>query len=261
MRQVKIKGMRFEDDLKESIRILRGNVPVSGFYYGCFSGGKDSVAVKELCRMARVPVFWHYNITTIDPPELVHFIKKFHPDVKMLRPRYGNFFSYALKKGFPTRRNRWCCEKYKEGNNPKGVTLVTGIRGQESPRRAADWSLITFNKKTKEEQINPLFKWDSEDLWNFIRDRNIPYCSLYDEGFKRLGCVGCPMAGLNRIREFERWPKFELKWKRLFEGIWNRRTGTLQWDGRQWFGNKFFRCWEEMFDWWLYDKSLPGKGN
>ena len=50
---------------------------------------------------------------------------------------------------------------------------------------------------------NPIVDWTDEDVWNFIKGNNLPYCKLYDDGEKRLGCIGCPMA---TIRERERFP-------------------------------------------------------
>jgi len=243
-----------------SIKVLRDNVPEDGRpYYGCFSGGKDSIVIKALARMANVPIEWHYNVTTIDPPELLRFIKRWHPDVIWDKPRHGNFFvRMERKKGFPTRRGRWCCEDYKEARPPKGVTLVMGIRAEESPRRAKTWGHVTYHTRTKANAVNPILDWASDELWEFIRMMKMPYCELYDEGFHRLGCIGCPMARKSgRVKEFERWPGYEKRWKLSFKRIWERRSGSLQRDGRTWFGDAFFRNWEEMWDWWLNDRALP----
>ena len=45
-------------------------------YYLCFSGGKDSQVIYALAKMAGVKFQAYYNITTVDQPELVHFIRK-----------------------------------------------------------------------------------------------------------------------------------------------------------------------------------------
>ena len=90
--------------VQRSVALLQANAPSDGApYYGCFSGGKDSVVIKELARMAGVPVEWHYNVI-IDPPELMRFIKQRHPDVKWLRCKHGPFFNRIKQKlMLPTR--------------------------------------------------------------------------------------------------------------------------------------------------------------
>ena len=63
--------------------------------------------------------------------------------------------------------------------------------------------------RTRKTLLNPIIDWKDEDVWDFIHDRNLPYCSLYDEGFTRLGCIGCPLQGGKGMeRDFERWPKY-----------------------------------------------------
>lgn len=257
--QQKLPGFDFAADIDLSIEILRRNAPPKGNpYYGLFSGGKDSVALREVARMAGVSVAWHYNVTTIDPPELVRFVRSFG-DVEFVRPSYGNLLRRAAEvKGFPTRRQRWCCEEYKESRAPRGRVLLMGVRAQESPARAARWGHVTTHRRTLSKVVNPLLWWEAEDLWGFIRGNGVRYCTLYDEGFHRLGCIGCPMARkAGRLKEFARWPRFEAGWRRVFRRVWERRAGTLQRDGREWFGTARFDSWEEMYEWWLSDRSLP----
>jgi len=241
-----------------SIALLRAHEPEGAAYYGAFSGGKDSVVIKELARIAGVRVVWHYHNTTIDPPELVQFIKRQHPDVAWTKPKHGNFFARMEVKGFPTRRCRWCCGEYKESAPPRGSVMVLGVRAAESPRRAATWKPITFHRETRAWCISPILLWSTENIWDFIRQSGIPYSSLYDEGFTRLGCIGCPMAReAARLKEFARWPRYEALWRRGFDRVWERRTGLTQRNGRIWFGDAFFRNAQEMWEWWLSNDSLP----
>lgn len=241
----------------KAIALLRASDPTADGgdpYYGCFSGGKDSVVIKQLALEAGVACQWHYNNTTIDPPELLRFIKAYHPDVTWVPPKHGNFFHRAAQKGFPTRRARWCCQEYKEGQTPAGRVAIFGVRAQESPRRAKSWKPTTMHTRTHSWVVSPILRWTEDDVWAFIHSRALPYCSLYDEGFKRLGCIGCPMAReASRRREFARWPKYEAAWRRMFHRVWARRSGSLQRNGKVWFGDVYFRNADEMFEWWLSD--------
>lgn len=133
-----------------------------------------------------------------------------------------------------------------------------GIRAAESPRRAKMWREVTFHNKTHEYAVCPIVKWSEDAVWEFIRSRSIPYCRLYDEGWVRLGCIGCPMATkANRARDFARWPGFERCWRRAFRLLWERRRGHIDKNGNQWTGERYFSNWEEMWQWWLNDEPLP----
>lgn len=92
--------------------------------------------------------------------------------------------------------------------------------------------------------VNPIIDWDNAEVWEFIHEYKIPYCSLYDEGFKRLGCVGCPMGTIAlRKREFERWPKF----KELYMKAFGRALDHIHERGKE----TKWKTAQDMFDWWL----------
>lgn len=67
------------DKVKIACARLRLHEPPEG-YYVAFSGGKDSCVALDLCKRAGVNYDVHYSVTTVDPPELVYFIRKYHPD-------------------------------------------------------------------------------------------------------------------------------------------------------------------------------------
>lgn len=231
-------------------------------YWGCDSGGKDSGVIRELARLAGVKVTWHYNVTTIDPPEVCRFIREYHADtVWEHRPR--DFFTVmAEDRGFPLRHLRWCCQEFKEGSGV-GKVKITGVRWEESWRRRETWKEFQAFDPSRSHgdplmsswMCNPLVAWTAEDVWEFTRSRELPYCGLYDEGFERLGCVGCPMSGKKGIeRDFARWPAIERGWRRAFERLWQRRGGTVLARGRNrgkaWPGIEGVSTWEGLYAWW-----------
>jgi phosphoadenosine phosphosulfate reductase len=242
--------MFIKETIAKSIRVLR-HFATDTPYYGGFSGGKDSVVLHEIARRAAVAVEWHYHVTTIDPPDLTRFILRQYPHVIWDRPAIP-FFEHLYRVGFPTRQFRKCCVAYKESHNPApGQTMILVVRAAESARRAKAWS-ITSNARGFP-VIAPILEWTDDEVWTFIRDNNLPYCSLYDEGFKRLGCVGCPMAGKDRIRMLKRYPGIELGYRAAFRRWWNRRASKdPNWSYLQRFPDS-----DALFDWWIGNEALP----
>jgi phosphoadenosine phosphosulfate reductase len=211
-------------------------------YYVAFSGGKDSVVIMDLVKRAGVPFDAHYNITGIDPPELYYFIRDEFPEVQRHRPEM-TMWKLIEKKGFPpTRMIRYCCEKLKEGGGSERMVL-TGIRWAESNRRSHRRMNEACFRDSRKFYFHPIIDWTEEDVWSYIHKRPLKYCKLYDEGFKRLGCIMCPMGGKSQIRDAERWPKYKRLWVRAMQrGIENsvaRGRCPSQKDG------------EEMYEWWI----------
>lgn len=264
--QLNLSGKNKIDVACERLRTFE---PSEG-YYLCFSGGKDSVVIKALADMAGVKYDAHYNVTSVDPPGLVRFIKENHPDVHMDYPRDkdGNVITMwnliPKKKIPPTRIMRYCCEKLKEAGG-KGRFVVTGVRWAESVRRANTRSGLEIDNGKKRREmadpdnpdnaqmarfcptkgkhiLNPIIDWTNEDVWEFIRSYNIPYCELYDKGYKRLGCIGCPMSS-NKADELERYPKYKQAYLRAFE----RMLTKLDDKNRR----NTWKTAEDVMKWWL----------
>ena len=89
--------------------------------------------------------------------------------------------------------------------------------------------IVEMCYRTHTTLVNPIIDWTDVEVWEFIREYNVPYCSLYDDGFKRLGCIGCPMGSKEqREREFERWPKYKALYLKAFEKMIENRRGAAE---------------------------------
>ncbi len=225
-------------------------------YWLAFSGGKDSVVIKELAKMAGVKFHSVYNVTTIDPPELVRFIKEHHQDVEWNRPDVPLLIRLIENPaGPPTRFVRWCCSEYKEAGG-RGFGRVIGVRSEESVRRRDMWEYFIADRKSKGFFVCPVLHWTTAQIWAFIKLFNLPYCSLYDEGYKRLGCVGCPFGGAKQIqRDFKRWPRFEHVWRKAIIKYYDNWHGIPTRFGKpRWFEG-VANSGEELFEWWKSGKK------
>lgn len=278
-------NMYGKDKVQIAVDRLRTFEPPEG-YYLAFSGGKDSVVIKALADMAGVKYDAHYTVTSVDPPELVQFIKTFD-DVSIDRPldKDGNQITMwnliAKRKMPPTRLVRYCCKDLKEMGG-QGRLVITGVRWAESPNRKNNQGEVTVMTKRKRDReelvqsgnftqtnkggvvlnndneesrqmveqcykqsktvVNPIIDWSNEDVWEFIREYNVPYCSLYDDGYKRLGCIGCPMGTVeHRKAEFARYPKYEQAYIKAFD----RMLKNLDGGGYSW------KTGRDVCRWWL----------
>lgn len=231
------------DKIHSAIDRLRQFEPTEG-YYLAFGGGKDSIVLRALADLAGVKYDPHYSNTTIDPPELVHFIRKYYPDTAFHNPEIP-FLKLLETRGFPLRQRRWCCEVYKESGGT-GRLVLTGIRWQESARRKKRQLVETCFRDTTKRYLNPIIDWQNADIWDFIKQHHLFYCCLYDQGWKRIGCLFCPMTyKKQRIRECERYPGYERAFLRSFIKLYAHKKKQKHNSVRAW------KDGQEMFYWWL----------
>lgn len=272
-RRTDISGyMTLDEKIEYSINLLRKSEemalrmdPENGFYLA-FSGGKDSQALYHIAVQGGVKFKAHMNLTSVDPPEVIRFVKKNYPDVELIKPRMS-IYDMAKKKGvLPTRLVRWCCEEFKEMSGAGKVTLI-GIRKSESVRRSRRNEIETGDRKFsgtfdqwsehKEKivtcvggkdkiLVSPILHWTEKDVWDYLNRMNIPHCELYDKGYRRIGCIMCPMSNYKQnVKEIKLYPHVARNWIK-----------TIEWLIKNKWKNKIYFSDPEMaFKWWISKKS------
>jgi len=255
------------------------------------SGGKDSSVCLELAKRAGIPYEVVHNHTTADAPETVYFIRR---DFKRIEAQgIKCTLNYPIYKGKrtsmwdlipqklipPTRMVRYCCDVLKEGGG-KGRFIVTGVRWAESVKRENSRGVLEILHRDKEKRIvlnndnderrrlfetcalkgkrvcNPIIDWSDDDVWDYIRGNRIEINPLYREGFKRVGCVGCPMAGTkSRQLEFARYPKYKGMYIRAFDRMVQERIRRGKMQGT-WRAGTTGR---DIYHWWMEDGVYPGQ--
>lgn len=274
------KPVGFDKRLQHSIELLQKAEKLAlrydatdGFFLA-FSGGKDSQALYHVAVMGGVKFKAHMNFTSVDPPQVIRFVRQQYPDVVTHAPE-KSIYQFAVEYGIlPSMRIRWCCQELKEQAGAGKVTLI-GIRKQESARRAKRHEVEVSSKKfsgnleqfynwqkeqieKKEEKllrkmkregkkvnedffsadkenevrcingkdsilISPIFEWSEADVWYFLNEVvKVPHCELYDQGYKRIGCILCPMSSnKQKLKEMKEFPYVKRGWIKAIKAIRN----------------------------------------
>ena len=266
------RKMLYSIELLQKAEKIAMNYDKDDGFFLAFSGGKDSQALYHIAELGGVKFKAHMNLTSVDPPEVIRFVKKCYPDVELVKPKESIYSIAIRKKILPTMRVRWCCAEFKESAGAGKVTLI-GIRHEESSRRAKrneveissrkfsgtldeleeyrqEQKVKKARKKSQKDGVNmmnadqeqtlgcihgkesllisPIIHWTGRDVWEFLNQVvQVAHCELYDEGWRRLGCICCPMSSAKHRRMEElRWPHVKRNWIKAIKAI--RNGGDIQ---------------------------------
>ena len=179
----------------------------------------------------------------------------------------------------PTRKVRYCCSVLKE-TGCENRMIATGVRWAESNKRkdrevyetightvkdglriSDEKMLLTDNNDTRKlfEQCqlkaktvaNVIIDWKNADIYDFYWSECKRHNELYKMGFFRVGCVGCPIAGKDRWREFSIFPKYKRMYILAFERLLEERR-------RRGLKDKW-KTGEDVFLWWMEDYNVEGQ--
>jgi phosphoadenosine phosphosulfate reductase len=274
LREIQLDGSIY-DKTSIAIERIKTMAPIAENIYGEYtvmvSGGKDSTVITDLAIRAGVKCKFETSWTGIEYPETVYFLRreKFRIEAQgysfefiVPRNREGKqitMWSLIKKHGFPTRQMRFCCERLKEvaGRN---AYCILGIGWAESTKRKAGrfiheiagHKMMTNNDndatrrmsencmRKNKYMLNPIIEWSDNEVWDYIKERGLPYNPLYDRGHKRVGCIGCPMKS-NRKELLEN-PRYAALYKKAAGVFLETVAKTRE-------GNK--KDVETYYNWWV----------
>lgn len=257
-------------------------------YYGkplliTTSGGKDSDVCLTLVQHSGIPYEVLHSHTTADTPQTVRHVREQfrklelsgvscsirYPVYRGVRTSMWRLIPMKLMP--PTRIHRYCCAIMKETGG-RSRMITTGVRWSESASRKANRGIFESMPKDKARKIilnndnddirqlfehcslkakrtcNPIIDWEDSDVWDFIRSYHIQTNPLYECGFHRVGCIGCPMAGKQRYFEFHMFPQYEIMYRHAFARLVEERKRQGKCDaGSSW------ETAEGVWHWWMQE--------
>lgn len=253
-------------------------------YYLAYSGGKDSDTILILAELAGVRFEAVHNLTTADAPETVYYVRS-KPNVRIDKPEISMWELIPQKLMPPTRLIRYCCSELKERGGQGRVVVTGVRKAESKAREERTGSvqiigkpqttkklaeeigaeyrqskqggIILNNDNTEDRElvehcymqskvmVNPIYDWEDADVWEFLKYYGCKSNPLYECGFKRVGCIGCPMTNVKeRWREFANYPKFKGNYIRAFDRMIQKRNErglSTDWQN----GKDVFRFWME----------------
>jgi phosphoadenosine phosphosulfate reductase len=70
---------------------------------------------------------------------------------------------------------------------------ITGMRRQQAVTRK-DMPFEEYDADHGLTKFNPLADWTEKEVWQYLRDHNVPYNALHDQHYPSIGCAPCTRA-------------------------------------------------------------------
>jgi phosphoadenosine phosphosulfate reductase len=123
-------------------------------------------------------------------------------DIALYKPHTEAVDAYVAQNGLnafydSVEMRKECCRIRKV--EPLGRALAgkkSWVTGQRRAQSATRTSLMVEEDDPAHlmTKFNPLADWSEEDIWNYIRDNDVPYNALHDQGYPSIGCAPCTRA-------------------------------------------------------------------
>ena len=119
-------------------------------------------------------------------------IQVFYPDARHIEKYVSDNGINGFYLGVDERQS--CCHIRKIEPFKRAIAgrkaWVTGVRREQSAERALG-EAVAWDERYGLWKISPLLDWAEEDVWEYIRARNLPYSALHDKGYPSIGCAPC----------------------------------------------------------------------
>ena len=199
----------------------------------------------------------------------------------MFRGKPTSMWKLIVENGVPpTRLARYCCRILKEVAIPNRL-LAVGVREAESKNRegrdvfairgetkydaeyrslqhtyamykldqlgkkdAYECIFVQSCKQRKDTICNPIYHFTDSDIWDYVRQYNVKMNPLYAKGYKRVGCIGCPLGGgMQQKRQFADYPQYKKNYIRALDRTIAKRKA----EGKK----NTYKDGEEWLRWWV----------
>ncbi|MCD4681323.1 MAG: phosphoadenylyl-sulfate reductase [Bacteroidales bacterium] len=155
------------------------------------SGGKIKIFSLDTGRLFQET----YDLIQITRAKYNLNIDLFFPDPKdvenMVNSKGINLFYESIEN------RKLCCHvrKVKPLKRAlKGLDMwITGLRRDQSDLRQ-NLKTVEWDEKNGLIKVSPLFSWTEKKVWDYIKEKHVPYNKLHDKSFPSIGCLPCTRA-------------------------------------------------------------------
>lgn len=193
----------FVQKIEKSREVLEGALSRFGPALAlAWTGGKDSTTILHMLReigQGRVPIPVLNIDTGVKFPEIYEFrdrlAREWELDLIIARN------DEAIKTIQVAADQEECCTKLKTQVIADTIrrqgwqALITGMRWDEQPDRRQE-EYFAPRLGPKHMRVHPLLHFTEWDIWQYLKGHQVPYCSLYRQGYRSLGCVPCTQRGM-----------------------------------------------------------------
>lgn len=197
----RLRGAKPEEVLQWAIDTFGSKVAFASSF-----GAEDMVVIDMLSRL-QPPI----TIFTLDTGRL-------HEETYDVMERTRERYKVAIQSYFPVRdavealerergfysfrqsieERKFCC--YVRKVEPLGRALkdvnawITGLRREQAATRTGIDMVEIDASHDSIAKINPLTDWTESQVWAYLREHDVPYNALHDQGFPSIGCSPCTRA-------------------------------------------------------------------